>query len=122
VSKQRQPPRRRLFVDTSVIDVKLPVPDAVLVHHETLHQLRTLPWVDAAKLLSQIILAAEHDGAIPESREEKRIRTAHERVCKAEENPSEHKDDTASRRYRRDRKTLGFDPRPIGVPRRNGQK
>ena len=118
-------PRRSLFVDQSLIDVTLPVPDAMLVYHETLHQLRTLPWDDAAKLLSQIILAAEHDGAIKPSVTEKRIVRAHRRVIENEDAPPHHEDEPAAREYRRDRLTLGM-PRPDGRPEgrrsKTGQK
>jgi hypothetical protein len=117
--------RRRLFVDPSLIDVNVPLPDAVLVVRETQHLLRTLPEAEAAKLLGSIILAAAHDGAIPESPEERRKRIAHERVCKVEENGPHHgplhEDETEARRDRRDRKELGLDPRPTGRPRKTGQ-
>ena len=118
-------PRRRLFVDRNLIDVTMPVPDAVLVHHETLHQLRTMPWDEAAKLLSQIILAAEHDGAIKLSVTEKRIVRAHRRVIENEGAPPHHEDEPAAREYRRARQTLGM-PRPDGRPEgrrsKTGQK
>jgi hypothetical protein len=110
-------PRRSLFVDQNLIDVTLPVPDTVLVWHETLHRLRTLPWDDAAKLLSQIILAAERDGAIKPGVTEKRIVRAHRRVIEKKDAPPHHDDEpAAAREYRRDNQTLGV-PRPDGRPK-----
>ena len=114
-------PRRRLFVDPNLIDVTLSVPDAVLVYHETLHKLRTLPWDDAAKLLSQIILAAEREGAIKLSVTEKRIVRAHRRVIKNEDDPPHHDDEPAAKQYQRDRKTLGVS-RPVGRPKERRSK
>ena len=120
-------PRRSLFVDQNLIDLTLPVPDTVLVYHETLHLLRTLPWDDAAKLLSQIILAAERDGAIKPSVTEKRILRAQRRVIEKEAKPPRH-DNPNARKYRRDRETLGLEPRKPGpkpvreTVRKSGQK
>jgi hypothetical protein len=115
----------------------LPVPDRVLVYHETLRQLRTLPWDDAAKLLSQIIRAAVYEGAIKPSTTEKKQIRAHNRILKTEPDeyvPNEWKlklpdyDTSEGRQYRRDRETLGLEPRKPGpkrqraTGRKSGQK
>ncbi|MCG2639425.1 MULTISPECIES: hypothetical protein [Bradyrhizobium] len=114
--------RRRLFIDPSLIDVNAELPESVLVHRGTLHLLRTLPEVEAAKILGHIIMAAAHDGSIPESKNEKKVRTAHKRVCEVEaEGPPDYDNEAVSRMYRRDRKTLGLS-RPDGRPPKTGQK
>jgi hypothetical protein len=119
----RTPPerRRRLRIDPSFIDlVNAPVSDEeVCVTRETLSLLRTLPFEEAGRLLGHIIMAAEHDGAIPESAPEKKILRVHKRIIKAEvEGPPKHDNHSAARQYRRDRETLGLDARPTGAPRK----
>jgi hypothetical protein len=112
---------RRLRIDPSFIDlVNVPASnEEVWVTRETLGLLRTLPFEEAGKLLGNIIMAAAHDGAIPESPQEKRTRRAHERACKTEAKveagePLEYGTSEATN-YQRDLKTLGAS-RPVGRP------
>ena len=110
----------RFGIDPCLIDATLPVPDSMFVCHQTLHQLRTLPWNDAARLLSQIILAAEHAGTITPSTNEKRMVRALERLP---DTPPHHDNEPAARQYRRDLRTLRLS-RPAGRPTgsKTGQK
>jgi hypothetical protein len=114
--------RCRLFIGPGLIDENTTVPDHdVLVDLETLDRLCTLPRAEAAKIFGQIIVVVAHYGAIKPSVTEKKLVSAHKRVVKFEENPPHH-DDPDARQYRRDRKTLGLDPRPPGRRSKTGQK